>query len=403
MKREKSRRGRGEGTILQRADGTWYAQISNGVDGKGRRKRITVVGKTKAECRDKLAKKMTMRAEGALVNPDQVTVGGFLIRWLAAIRGSVKASTYESYERYIKTHIQPAIGNIKLQKLDMLHVETMLSEMHRVTREKPVTELSKKRQKNRSVQPRQPSSNRTKSYARAILSKALDHAVTARLVPHNVAHLVPTPKARPTKEMTILDEEAVNRLLVAIHAEPRERYGRIYALSVLTGLREGEYLALQWQDLDLKSDPPVLRVRRTQSTVGSKVTIEPPKTKAGTRTVTLTRGAADILEEQRREMLKEGRLNQPFVFVDEQGKMLIRSGPVRSCLRRLAAAADLPWLTPHDLRHTHATLLLRAGVNPKVVSERLGHSGVRVTLDIYSHVLPDTQADVIPKLERLLG
>ena len=96
-------------------------------------------------------------------------------------------------------------------------------------------------------------------------------------------------------------------------------------------------------------------------------------------------------------------LGQVVVFVDEAGEMLIRSGPVRSCLNRLIRKLDLPKLSAHDLRHTHATLLLRAGVNPKVASERLGHADVRITLQIYSHVLPSSQADVITKLDKLLG
>lgn len=400
MKVSKSRRGRGEGTILPRADGTWYAQISNGVSIKGKRNRITVTGKTKAEARDKLAKKLSSRAEGTLISPDQITVGGFLARWLLAVKGSISGSTWDSYERYVNTHITPAIGGIRLQKLDMLHVETMLGGMVRVTQEKPLEKLSKKRQKYRQVQPPQPSANRTKQYARAILVKALEHAIRGRLVPINVARLVPSPTVRNTKDMTVLNEEQVQQLLA--HS-PTEEYGDVYGLSVLTGMREGEYLALQWSDIDLKSSPPVIRVQRTQSRVKGKTILEPPKTAAGTRTITLTQTAVDILQRQREKMLRAGYIGRKFVFLDRAGEMLSRTREVRSCLRRMVRFLKLPFLSPHDLRHTHATLLLRAGVNPKVVSERLGHSDVRITLQIYSHVLPDTQADVVDKLNRLLG
>lgn len=396
----KSRRGRGEGTIIQRPGGGWYAQVSAGTDRKGKRKRITVVGDTKTEVRDKIAKKVASRAEGTLISPDTVTVEGFLARWLAAISGSVKGATYDSYSRYIRTHINPAIGHVKLQRLDMLHVETMLSGMMRSNPHKEVHELSAKRQKYRGLQPPQAASNRTKQYARAILSKALDHAVLGNLIPRNVANLVPAPSAKRVKEMVILEETAVNKMLAGLDGE---RYGRVYGLSVLTGMREGEYLALQWDDIDLKATPPVLRVRRTQSYEGGRVILVDPKTASGKRTITLTPDAVEILQDQKREMLREGHISKKFVFVDEAGEMLIRSGPVRSCLNRLIRKLDLPKLSAHDLRHTHATLLLRAGVNPKVASERLGHADVRITLQIYSHVLPSSQADVITKLNKLLG
>ena len=220
------------------------------------------------------------------------------------------------------------------------------------------------------------------------------------LIVRNVASLTPCPKVPDSKHMTILDEGQVRSLLAHIEAET---LGGIFGLSVLTGMREGEYLALQWPDIDFNSTPPVLHVRRTQTMVNKQVVLEPPKTKAGIRTIPLPDEAVDILRAQQAKMLKAGHIRKKFVFVDSNGEMLVRSREVRSCLRRLIKAAGIPRITPHDLRHTHATLCLRAGVNPKVVSERLGHSDVRITLRIYSHVLPDTQADVIPKLKRLLG
>lgn len=396
----KARRGRGEGAVHQRPDGNWQGQLSAGKNPDGTRRRVYVNAPTKTECLALLSTERAKLNSGTLVSADAVTVEGFLLRWMAAIKGSIKASTCESYQRYIDTHIIPAVGSIRLQKLDMFHVETMLANMVRNTRKKPEEHLKRKRWLKRVPQTEQPSANRSKKYARYILVKALDHAIRGNLIVRNVAALVPTPAEQPTKEMTVLEESGVHKLFEQV---PGERYGRVYGLSVLTGMREGEYLSLQWADIDFKASPPVLRVRRTQSYANRTVTLEVPKTKSGTRTITLNQAAVDILQDQKRLMLKEGHLAKKFVFVDETGNMLIRSGPVRSCLKRMAKNAGLGNLTPHDLRHTHATLLLRAGVNPKVVSERLGHSDVRVTLKVYSHVLPDTQADVITKLDKLLG
>jgi len=402
--RKKARRGRGEGSVTKRPDGSWQGQLSAGTNPDGSRRRVFVNAPTKHECLAELSQARSKLAQGTFVSPESVTVEGYLVRWLAAIKGSVKASTYESYERYVHTHIVPAIGTVKLQKLDMLHVEIMLTEMKRKTREMPSEKLKQKRWGARSkLQPVQPSAHRTKKYARYILVKALDHAIKGNLIPRNVADLSSIPSSQATKEMTILDETGVKKLLSLMHVENPERYARLYCLSVLTGMRQGEYLALQWPDIDFKADPPIIRVRRTQTYSGGTVSLAVPKTKAGKRSIPLTQQAVDILLEQRKQMLKEGHLGKQFVFVDEAGEMLIRSGPVRSCLLRLIAQAGLPRMTPHDMRHTHATLLLRAGVNPKVAAERLGHSNVRILLETYSHVLPDTQADVITKLDRLLG
>lgn len=402
--RKKARRGRGEGSVTKRPDGSWQGQLSAGTNPDGTRRRVFVNAPTKYECLEELSKARNQLAQGTLITPESVTVEGYLVRWLAAVKGSIKASTHESYERYINTHILPAIGQIKLQKLDMLHVETMLSQMKRKTRAMPTEKLKCKRWGERGkLQPIQESAHRTKKYARYILSKALDHAIKGNLIPRNVADLSAIPSAQSTKEMTIIDESGVKKLLALMHVENPERYVRLYCLSVLTGMRQGEYLALQWADIDFKADPPIIRVRRTQTYSGGSVSLAVPKTKAGKRSIPLTQQAVDILLEQKRQMLKEGHIGKQFVFVDEAGEMLIRSGPVRSCLLRLIAQAGLPRMTPHDMRHTHATLLLRAGVNPKVAAERLGHSSVRILLETYSHVLPDTQADVISKLDRLLG
>lgn len=402
--RKKARRGYGEGSVQKRPDGTWQGQLSAGTNSDGTRRRIYVNAQTKHECLDELSKKRVALNQGTLVSHEMITVEGFLARWLAAIKGSIKGSTHESYGRYVKTHIVPAIGSVRLQKLDMLHVETMLANMTRHTRAKPTSELKCKRWGERGkLQPTKPSSSRTKKYARYILSQALDHAMKDNLILRNVANLVATPKASATKEMTILDESGVKKLLAEMQSETPERYARVYGLSVLTGMRQGEYLALQWPDIDFNSSPPVIRVRRTQTYFEDSVKLDVPKTKAGKRTIPLLPQAVEILLEQRKQMLKEGHLDKNFVFVDEAGQMLIRSGPVRSCLKRLIKNAGLPPMTPHDMRHTHATLLLRAGVNPKVAAERLGHANVKILLETYSHVLPDTQADVITKLGKLLG
>jgi integrase len=180
----------------------------------------------------------------------------------------------------------------------------------------------------------------------------------------------------------------------------------LYVLAVSTGLRQGELLALRWEDVDLEA--AVLRVSRTLTRNGGKVSVGPPKTKNSRQTVGLTDGAVEALGEhltrQLEEMESVGSLYRPggLVFANEVGGIVNPSNLRNRSLKALLKRAGLPAIRFHDLRHTCATLLLSRNVNPKIVSEMLGQASIAITLDTYSHVLPNMQQSAVRALEEAL-
>jgi integrase len=177
----------------------------------------------------------------------------------------------------------------------------------------------------------------------------------------------------------------------------------LYVLVIATGLREGELLALKWEDVELED--AVLRVRYTLTRTGGKVTLGPPKTKKSRRSVGLTERAVEALRahlsRQLEEMERMGYLYRPgsLVFANKVGGIISPSNLRNYSFKPLLKRAGLPDIRFHDLRHTCATLLLSRNVNLKIVSEMLGHSSIAITLDTYSHVLPTMQESAIRALE----
>jgi integrase len=223
------------------------------------------------------------------------------------------------------------------------------------------------------------------------------------LIPRNAAAGLQLPRIT-REEIHLLSPEEARRLLEAASGD---RLETLYILAIATGLRQGELLALKWEDVDLERG--VLCVRRTLTRVGGKVSIEEPKTKKSRRSVNLTTAAVEALQvhlsHQLEEMERMGSLYRPggLVFANESGGIINPSNLRNRSFARLLKRAGLSRGTRfHDLRHTCATLLLSRNVNPKIVSEMLGHSTIAVTLDIYSHVLPTMQESAVRAMEDAL-
>ena len=201
-----------------------------------------------------------------------------------------------------------------------------------------------------------------------------------------------------------LSREEARRLL---EAAVGDRLEALYVLALNTGMRQGELLALKWDDVDLKSG--VLRVRRTLTKVGKTYATGELKTKNSRRVIRLTPAAVGALQghlsRQLEKMEHMGSLYQPggLVFATEAGTIINSSNLRNRSLKPLLSAAALWPIRFHDLRHTCATLLLSKNVNPKIVSEMLGHASVSITLDVYSHLMPDMQEKAAKALQEALG
>ncbi|PLS87636.1 MAG: site-specific integrase [Actinobacteria bacterium] len=376
------KRGNGEGTVYEhkrngKKVGYRGAYIVHTAKGPKRR---YVGGKTREEVRRKLVKAMADRDGGLVFDAGSLTVGEYLDRWLSdCVKGTVRESTFERYGYVVRPHIKPTLGQIKLKSLTTAHVRGFY-------REKLDAGLSPA----------------TVHKMHVVLHKALDQAVADGMISRNVTDALKLPRI-DREEINPLTAEEANRLIEAARGD---RLEALYVLAVHSGLRQGELLALRWEDLDLEAR--TLRVRRTLTWAGGKHSLTEPKTKKSRRTVRLTTGAVaalrDHLKRQLSEMDRLGSLyqNGNLVFANEIGGIVNPSNLRNRSFAKLLERAGLNGVRFHDLRHTCATLLLSKNVNPKIVSEMLGHANIAITLDTYSHVLPDMQEKAARAIEEAL-
>lgn len=379
-------------------------------DGRRARQWHRVVG-TRRDAERERVRLLHELHTNTLPTASKLTVGEHLQRWLADARPGLAAQTYERYRIIVEVHLVPALGNIPLAKLSPSDVQGYYTDAQTKPREGHDKPLAA----------------RTVRHHHRVLRQALQHAVKLRLLAENPAQAVEPPRPR-RPEMAVLSPEQIRLLLD--FSRPYSLHVPI-ALSLLCGLRKGEVFGLRWQDIDF--DAGLLHVRRSVEYPPSGPAFKEPKTARGRRRVTLPAVAIEILREhqaaQNRVKEKVGDLYRDLGLVCCQPdgsivcnnvkrnfdnilralatKILRERNPQaekpRLPLEELLRQAGLPRVTFHGLRHSHATALLVAGVNPKVVSERLGHSDVSITLGTYSHVLPDLQKEAAAKIDGLFG
>jgi integrase len=313
----------------------------------------------------------------ASVKPTKQTVGEYLEEWLRDyVTTNTAPTTADGYSDIVRAHLIPELGRFPLNALQPSHIQAYYARML----------VSGRRDGKGGL------SAQTIKHHHRVLYEALKHAVKHDMLIRNVAEAVDPPRPEG-KEMTKLEPENVRTLLDAARETPF--YTLLYT-AIYTGLRRSELLGLRWRDIDL--DVTALSVVQTLHHVPKKGYIfKEPKTKRSRRLVDLSPSLALLLREHRANQELErrllGRLLMPddLVFCCSDGSPLPPNS-VTKAFHRLVKSMGVSGIRLHDLRHTHATLMLRQGVHPKVVSERLGHSSVAITLDTYSHVLPGIQA-----------
>ena len=375
-----SKRGNGEGSITRHnKSGLYMARYT--VQTATGPKRKTIYGKEREEVAEKLIDALADRNKGLVFDADNLKIGEYLDRWLAdSVSDTVRPTTYERYEQIVRVHIRPVLGGLKIKNVTPAHVRGLY-------REKLETGLSP----------------RTVQYIHVTLHKALKQAVADGLIPRNATEAVKPPQVR-REEMRPLSPEQVKALLETARDD---RLEALYVLAVTTGLRQGELLALKWEDVDLESG--TLRVRRTLTTAKGGPVLKALKTKSSRRSVKLTQSAVEALRSHLKRQLEEidraGSLWQEngLIFASESGEPLDRRLVTTHRFKLLLKRAGLPQIRFHDLRHTCATLLLTRNVNPKIVSEMLGHATIAITLDTYSHVLPNMRDQAAAAMEDALS
>lgn len=397
-----ARRGKGEGAIFYyKPRKCWVAVHDAGYGPDGKRQRVWLYGKTKREAMEKLLRLQQDALRGLPVKPERLTVAQHLEDWLLAKKRAVKSGTYLKYESHLRVHVIPVIGHVLLKDLDHRRINALYAALQ----EKGLAA-------------------RTIFDVACILRSALDDAVAKGLIPKNPAKLVPKPQAR-REEARFMTQEEVRWLLQAIRGERLEAG---FLLALHTGMRPGEWLGLPWEAVDLEKG--TVTVQQALHEEKGRVFIGPVKTKAARRTITIPPAVVDALKVHRKRQLQERLAAGPawqdtsLVFTTATGGMLRRSNVdgrdlarVIRKARQLAAEAYeqqgmrrseaqaraaklLEGVTLHSFRHTHAAILIAQGVDILAVSRRLGHANVRITLELYGHLLPGQDARAADAMER---
>lgn len=376
------RRPRGTGSIRER-DGRYQATYSF-IDATGKRRRRSKLHRTKTEARSWLNERIAEIHTGPHADAGRLTVGHYLSDWVTSLEGSgLEPTTLSWYGSAVTRHIIPALGSVKLANLSPVMIEAFLLEKKTNGRLDGNGGLGASSVRRLQV----------------TLHKALDAAVRKGMLARNPVDLAESPRM-PATDATA-DIWKSEDLVHFVSSTSEDRLAGIWRTAAMTGLRRSEICGLTWPDVDL--DRGVLSVRQAVVVINGRRHVKLPKTAASRRTVELDSDTAQGLrawrKQQMEERLRAGEAWQvgQWVVTDELG-VPINPEWLSDLFLRRAELAGLPRITLRQLRHSHATALLQAGVHPKVVQERLGHSSIRVTLDVYSSVLPNMQREAVELL-----
>lgn len=370
------------GNITRRGKNSWRIKYELPRDETGKRRIAyrTVRGK-RADAEKELRAILTKQDNGISIDPSNITVAQYLETWLDEVAPEKNGlKTLERYRGLLKNQIKPHLGAIHLQKLRPADVATWHQKLRG-------TNLS-----TRSIH-----------HAHAMLRTALTHAAAVEIVGRNVATLIKLPKLA-RKKVKILTSDEIADTLSKIEGHPLYP---IVALAIGTGARRGELAALRWSDVDL--DGATVRIERALEQTRGNIRPKEPKTEAGQRTLSLPTFAIDALSAHRREQLELrmalgiGALPADApVFGDIDGNWPNPDG-ISGGWRDLVKSRNLPKVTFHALRHTHASALIAAGLNVVAVSRRLGHASPAITLNVYAHLFVTSDEDAAEAIDAALA
>ncbi len=370
------------GHIVKRGKSSYTVVLTLGNDpqtGKRKQQWVSVKG-TKKEAEKRLSEILHQLDTGMFMRPGKTTLAEYLEKWLSDYaKPNLSPRGFERYAGIIKQHLIPDMGSIALTQLRPEHL-----------------------QKHYTARLNNGLSAGTVRYHHAVLHKALQTAIKWGLINRNVADGVDVPRAR-RKEMQTWDEWDVTRFLEAAKDTP---YYALFYTALFTGMRRSELLALQWQDIDFIFSQVYVSRSLHHLKDGSYVFTQ-PKSARSRRTIALSPSAILTLKEHKenqqaiRASLGIPLTDDDLVFSTLEDKPL-RPNTVTRAWTMLAARAGVKVIRLHDARHTHASLMLKQGIHPKIVQERLGHASIQMTLDTYSHVAPGLQQAAAEGFDKLL-
>lgn len=355
----------------------WEARYTTGYDpGTGRQIQRSVTGKTQKEVSQKLKKATAAIDAGTYTAPSRMTVGQWLDIWTAEYLGSVKPATAASYKAITNTHLKPALGAVKLQKLDTDTIQTAYNQLN--------STLAPKTVKN----------------VHGVLHKALQQAVKNRYISFNPAESCELVRAE-RKELQPLDGDQISAFLRAISGH---QFEELFITALFTGMREGELLGLLWDCVDLKKG--TIRINKQLQKIDGEYRLVSTKNGKG-RTITLAPFVVSVLkrvkdqQQNSRDQYGEYWTDSGFVFTNDLGLHLNRHTVLKH-FKKVMAQLGSPETRFHDLRHSYAVASIRSGDDIKTVQENLGHATAAFTLNVYGHVTDQMKQDSAARMEKFI-
>ena len=373
------KRKNGEGMLRKRSDGRWEARVVIGYDENNlpRTKNVTAVNKDK--CLEKLEK---LKQEIGMVQPDKIKAEMEFGKWMdfwyqQYSKITLKPTTQSEYESLIYKHIIPEIGKIQLDKLTQNDLQQFYSRL-KLNGRQIRTEIYGQGLSDRMVRA-----------CHTLCRKSLERAVEENLIRINPANDCKLPPKK-SKEMKVLTREEMQRFIIQAKADG---YLELFILELSTGMRRGEILGLQWDDLDMKTGE--LKISRQVAILNGKIHITEPKTKTSVRTIILPTEIVKMLKEYNKTT------NSKWLFPSPVKEDMPRNPTaVRKILDRTLEKAGCKHIRFHDLRHTFATTALANGMDIKTLSAIIGHNSAETTLNIYTHITDEMQRTAADKIER---
>lgn len=368
------------GYIERRSETCWIARVEKYRN--GRRRYFSKTFRTEKAAKEHLQDQQSAQNKGEFVEPTKVTLATLIDEWIDVIRPRVTQRTADGYRALLDRYIRPELGDKRVNQLETRDIQRVYAGM----------------------QSRKDLSARVVRHTHAALRQVLEQGVEWKLIARHPADSLKRKLPRvEQRERRVLDEREAAAFLKAC---VEKRHGLVFEFALLSGMRPEEYLALQWRDLNL--DRNTAQVRRALVRHKNTWRFQEPKTKGSRRTVTIPASLTRKLiahkrsqAEQRLTIGSEWKAHD-LVFCSEFGTPLSVPNLTYRYFRPILEKAELPRIRLYDLRHSHATLLLVADEHLKVVSDRLGHSTIRLTADTYSHVLESMQQRTACKLENML-
>lgn len=381
------------GNIEKRGEKSYRLRVSGGYTGDGKRitYKKTIQAKNKTEAQKELALFITEIQTGQALSAKKMRLRDYAEFWInnyAILNLSPK--TYERYKSMLKARILPYLGNMYLDKIQPMQLMYLYQELGECT-------YTRKNETHKL-------SSKTILEHHRLLHSMLQQAVYWQMIPYNPASRVRPPKARKPN-INFYDDVQTIALIKALEGEEL-KFRVIILLTIFTGLRRGEVLGLEWQDIDFKNSSVTVR-QASQYVSSIGIYTKDPKTETSNRIISIPESITKLLKEYQRKQLKNRLLlgdkwiETNRLFVQSNGAPM-HPDTITKWFRQFLEDKNLPHITFHGLRHTHATLLISQGLDVRTVSNRLGHAQTSTTLNIYAHAFAKMDREASEKLDNLL-